>query len=396
MRGSDVTVPAAVREGPFWWDSPEIALRLIDLQARADEDGFVHDFSTRLASEWWRCSRRQVAATLDRLEDAGLIQYPDGQPERRYRLKLLDPWPKAGHQMRTTPKPSAAAELDTATIEKRATESGPPQNPSPTSGYSAGSGKADHPNRATENPRKMERAKRAESFVKGSVETSRMGHTSKGAPPPYGPPSSNGGSGEKAAEQAEAFPEFPTDEERAKKAVHRLMRLLAEHGFKGIGLTGKVYQKQAAILRRLAVDQGEEQTAKAIIGVALMDWFADGGRPYDAFQVEKHFGKAVAAYEQNRKQRGGGIDERVARQEERKAEQARREEQYRRDLEEWRSKAIELIRAAAPEDVRALKRQANEKFMPLPGDIEKKKYWAREWVLSEYAGRNGLPRPAPP
>src|SRR5690606_39874543 len=191
--------------------------------------------------------------------------------------------------------------------------------------------------------------------------------------------------------------------------THQLMALVIEQGLAGQIVSGPMYGKQAAVIKRLVRDNGEDAVRRAIRGMAGVYPYS-GGEAWDAFTLERHFAKALAAAgkieraredgdldalpeEEREAERQRRIEEQRARRE---AEEREREEKARREAEAWRNRVRERI-MAEPEEVRRQHwNEAKEAFARFGLRIPeaKRKAFLENLALANYGKKIGDPPPS--
>lgn len=316
-----LSVPATFGDSQLWADPAHVGF-YVRLQLRADGRGRIEGWSLRNLARWLNASLNQVRRLVRALEDAGLLNYPEGQPSNRpYPVELRDFWGQ-GHTAKPPPE----------TLES--TQHTP----------------------APQKPRNRANA---------------------------------------TQQNRELFPGMAT-QQKAEKSTNRLMAMVHKLGLdEDPRLTGPLWAKQARVIGRLVEQHGADATEAAIRGVPnLWPWSEPDGPPWDAFDVERQFMRAVAA--QGRAEsakRVAGAGRQAAR---RYAQQKEaREKEHERELEKWLKRATRAIREEPREVQREYAVRAEEELADVYGRTSKefRRRMVRHIGLRLYGEEHGDPPP---
>lgn len=445
-----LAVPRQFFQSDLWTD-PVLARAYLDLQARA-EDGRIAAFSRRTASVWWGVSYRQTGRVMAELEDRNLVYYPEGQPANRpYPIALTDPWGGSATGSANGSAENGVTTPQTARFSVLADQQTDQQTDQRTvvvQVAASGSAKSEQGGSAENgvaarfsSPFDDEADQQNEAGADQHGPTPFPSLSPEPPNPPLTPPvpsSANAPEGtaapkrraskqRKKERQGELLPELleaqkevrarqKEQEEQERKertpsnaTTHQLMALVIEQGLAGQIVSGPMYGKQAAVLKRLVRDNGEDAVRRAIRGMAGVYPYS-GGEAWDAFTLERHFAKALAAAGKiERAREDGDLDalpeaereaerqRRIAEQRaKREAEEREREEKARREAEAWRNRVRERI-MAEPEEVRRRHwEEAKEVFSRFGLRIPeaKRKAFLENLALANYGKKIGDPPPS--
>lgn len=208
------------------------------------------------------------------------------------------------------------------------------------------------------------------------------------------PPSQGGRT---TQQNGELFPGIAAQQKNGNGAssTNRLMQLIHVMGLDEDPLcTGALWAKQAEVVRRMVEQHGDEATEAAIRGVPhLFPWSEPDAPPWDAFIVERHFIRAVAAHgrAEAQKKRAGSRQQAIRQHIQNQEDQERAE---RLAVEDWQKRIKARIRKE-PEDLQwRYVRKAEKQVEGLPlKDRDSRKKLAAKIALRLYGEDQGDPPP---
>lgn len=195
-------------------------------------------------------------------------------------------------------------------------------------------------------------------------------------------------------QNGELFPALAAQQKNGN-CTNRLMQLIHVMGLDEDPLcTGALWAKQAEVVRRMVDQQGEEATEAAIRGVPhLFPWSEPDAPPWDAFIVERHFIRAVAAHGRAEAQKkSAGNRQQAIRQHIQKQED--QEQAERLAIEDWQKRIRAQIKREPEEEQWRYVRKAEKQVAGLPlKDRDSRKKLAAKIALRLYGEDQGDPPP---
>ncbi len=209
-------------------------------------------------------------------------------------------------------------------------------------------------------------------------------------------PTDQAGEGETA--DSDGFELTPEQQENGKSPVNRIMQMIHQMGLNAAShITGRLWAKQARKVKTLISQYGEEGVEAAVRGMPyIFPWNKEDAPPWDAFNLENSFAKAVAAYQRKEAERQGDTSRREeARARERQAQAET--ERYGEAMAHWRRDMMVRARRLSEEEQKEIGREAKERLRDVPFSNEEMRRRAiRQTALQILGERTGRPPPTPP